>query len=125
MQALEIDSGDKLELFAPTAMPHQAFADLFFAVKKSFVAQDLTLQNSIISTANKAVDGVESKHGSAYFTSINELLMSVLECDTTVVWMAKRRVFVEVWVRWLETILSLNQKEKHETFILSTGRRFF
>lgn len=86
----ETDSGDELEVSAPSAIYCHEFADIPIVVLNSLTTKDETIKNPFVDTTNTAIYGTNSENEGTSFTATCESLMSAFEQDKTLVRVAIR-----------------------------------
>lgn len=105
-----ISSGEEREVSLPNAMRRQAFADLQTVFQKQFPVQDPVVWIPLIGIANKGVDALDSELKCVRSSFMKKPQTFSLEYVSTLLWMTKRRVYLDLLVKWLATQLNLARK---------------
>lgn len=69
-------------------------------------------------------DNRENSSGASRFTSTRRLLMHLFERSTDLVWVAKRRAVLDVWLCCIASLLNLYEGKNSKMRIPATGGRF-
>lgn len=98
----------------PGILPKETFKKLHEASLKTFLKEQQgsgpsdSFWNSIINSGDAAKRKDDGEARKARYTSTNKLLTGGLEQNLELVWAAKRWAVVDVWIRWVATLLNLN-----------------